>query len=315
MRKKIFVSGSIAYDLIMQYKGIFYDTMLQEHLEHLNIAFTAHNKRVHFGGCCGNIAYNLKLLDVNPLPYGMAGMDFVDYEKWLKKNKISTKYIGRVKDDYTATAYVLTDDNENQITFFAPGAMENEEAELELTEVDFLDIELAILSPDICKRTVKIAHQLIENQIPYIFDPGQMTHAFEFEDLKFLLKNAFGYIANHYETGILCKRLSYNIEDIVNKVHVFVETLGEKGAILRQVNNEHHIPIAKPKEIVDPTGCGDGFRAGFLSGIIKGYDYVKCCKMGALLSTYVIENSGTQGHKFKMKEFAKRFQENFSESL
>lgn len=315
MRKKIFVSGSIAYDYIMQYKGIFHDALLKEHLEHLNIAFTARDKKMHHGGCAGNIAYSLKMLDVNPLLYGVVGMDFADYEKWLKKNKISTRHIGKARNDFTATAYVLTDDSENQITFFAPGGMESEEDEIPLTEVDFLDIELAILSPDVCKRSVKIAHKLKEAQIPYIFDPGQMTPAFELQDLKFLLKNAFGFIANHYETELLCKRLNLNIEDIVNTVHLFVETKGEKGSILRKGSQEHHIPIAKPSEIVDPTGCGDAFRAGFLSGLMKGYDHVKSCKVGALLSSFVIENSGTQSHKFKMKEFAKRFEENFGESL
>jgi len=315
MRKKIFVSGSIAYDYIMQYQGKFSDALLKEHLEHINIAFTARNKKMHYGGCGGNIAYGLSMMDVNPLLYGVVGMDFTDYEKWLKKKKISTKHIGKAKDNFTATAYVLTDDKENQVTFFAPGAMESEKDEIELGEVDLLDIEIAILSPDVCKRTVKLAHKLKEAEIPYIFDPGQMTPAFNLDDLKFLLNNAFGYIANHYETELLCKRLSINIEDIVNSVAMFVETRGEKGSILRKPNEEHHIPIAKPLKIVDPTGCGDAFRAGLLSGLKKGYDHVKACKVGALLSAYVIENSGTQSHKFKIKEFAKRFEENFGEPL
>jgi adenosine kinase len=315
MRSKIFVSGSIAYDYIMRYKGVFSDALLKEHLEHLNIAFTARDKRMHFGGCGGNIAYSLKMMDVNPLLYGVVGMDFIEYEKWLKKHKISIKHIGKDKDQFTATAYLLTDDKENQITFFAPGAMESIEDEVELTEVDLLDIEIAILSPDICKRTLKLAKKLKEAEIPYIFDPGQMTPAFDHDDLKFLLKNAFGYIANHYETELLCKRLNYNIDDIVNNVHFFIETKGENGSILREGSEVNHIPIAKPMQIADPTGCGDAFRAGLLSGIIKGYDHVKSCKVGALLSAFVIENSGTQSHNFKMKEFAKRFEENFGESL
>lgn len=315
MRSKIFISGSIAYDYIMQYEGIFSDALLKEHLDNLNIAFTAKNKVMRFGGCAGNIAYSLKMLDVNSLMYGVVGMDFIDYEKWFKKNKIPLKHVGKARDQFTATAYLLTDNKENQITFFAPGAMESEKDEIELTEVDLLDIEIAILSPDICKRTVRLAHKLKEAQVPYIFDPGQMTPAFELDDLKFLLKNAFGFIANHYETELLCKRLNFSIEDIVNNVHMFIETRGEKGAILRKMNEEHHIPIAKPEKIVDPTGCGDAFRAGLLSGIIKGYDHIKACKMGAMLSAFVIENSGTQSHKFKIKEFAKRFEENFGEPL
>lgn len=299
----------------MKYKGVFKEAFLKEHLEHVNLAFTGHDKKLHFGGCGGNIAYSLSLLDINPLLFGVVGEDFVEYEKWLKKNKVSTKHIGRSKDGFTATAYVLTDEDENQLTFFAPGSMENEEDEIELKEVDLLDLELAILSPDISVRTIKLAHQLIKAKVPYIFDPGQMTPAFKPEDLRFLLKNAFGFIANHYEVELLCNRLNINVDDIVNSVALFVETKGEKGSVLRKGSETYKIPIANPSEIVDPTGCGDGFRAGLLAGLMKGYDHVKACKVGALLSAYVIENSGTQGHDFKLNHFAKRFEDNFGERL
>ena len=315
MRKKIFVSGSIAYDYIMRYQGTFSDTFLSEHLEHINIAFTARDKILHYGGCGGNIAYSLSMLNVNPLLYGVVGTDFPNYEKRLKRRKIATKHIGKSNDDFTATAYVLTDDKENQLTFFAPGAMESIKDEVELSEVDLLDIEIAILSPDVCKRTVELANKLKKAEIPYIFDPGQMTPAFELEDLKFLLNSAFGFIANHYEVKLLCNRLNINIDDIVNSVPIFIETKGEKGSILRKGSETHNIPIAKPERIEDPTGCGDGFRAGLLFGIMKGFDHVKACKVGALTATYVIENSGTQSHQFKFKHFAKRFEENFGEKL
>ncbi|MFC1600230.1 carbohydrate kinase family protein [Patescibacteria group bacterium] len=315
MKKKIFVSGSIAYDYIMRYKGTFSDTFLSEHLEHINIAFTARDKILHYGGCGGNIAYSLSMLDVNPLLYGVVGTDFNEYEKRLKKNRISLKHIGRSNNDFTATAYVLTDDKENQLTFFAPGAMESMNDEVELNEVDLLDIEIAILSPDVCKRTIKLAHKLMEAEIPYIFDPGQMTPAFELEDLKFLLKSAFGFIANRYEVELLCNRLNINVDDIVNKVPLFIETRGENGSILRKGSETHKIPIAKPDQIEDPTGCGDAFRSGLLFGIMKGYDHVKACKVGALAASYVVENSGTQSHEFKFKHFAKRFEENFGEKL
>lgn len=315
MRKKIFVSGSIAYDYIMRYNGTFSDAFLSEHLEHINIAFTARNKVLHYGGCGGNIAYSLSMLDVNPLLYGVVGSDFGNYEKRLKRNKVSTRHIGKSSEDFTATAYVLTDDKENQLTFFAPGAMESIKDEITLNEVDLLDIEIAILSPDVCARTIELAHKLKEAEIPYIFDPGQMTPAFELEDLKFLLDSAFGFIANHYEVELLCNRLNINTDDIVNRVPIFIETKGEKGAILRKGSETHKIPIAKPEQMVDPTGCGDAFRAGLLFGIMKGLDHVKACKAGALAAAYVIENSGTQSHNFKFKHFAKRFEENFGEKI
>jgi adenosine kinase len=311
MKGRIFLSGSIAYDYLMQFDGFFNKVILKEHLNHLNIAFIGKNKVMHFGGCGTNIGYTLKMLDESPLIYGVAGKDFNEYNKWLKSNHIDTSYIGIDPDNFTASAYILTDKKENQITFFAPGAMKSFKYEKKLLKKDLKSIKLAILSPDICERTVRLAKMLISAQIPYFFDPGQVIHVYSLKDLKFLLKNAYGLIANHYEVKLLCKRLGLKVNDITKHVDIFVETLGAKGSILRMNGEKIKIPVCKPKRLLDPTGCGDAFRAGLLAGLSKGYDPIKACKMGALTSAYVIENTGTQKHSFSMKEFSERYKKNF----
>lgn len=312
MKGKIFVSGSIAYDFIMKFEGFFHDAILKEHLEDLDLAFVGKDRKMHFGGCGGNIAYSLSLLDEKPFLYGLAGKDFDEYGKWLKKNKISTEYIGRDPNEFTAAAYILTDRKENQITIFSSGAMESFKYEKKLLKKDLKGIKYAILSPDICERTVRLAKTLISAKIPYFYDPGQLIHAFKQKDLEFLCKNAYGFIANSYETKLLKERLKSKLT-IIDNIKIFVETLGKRGCKLKANSKTYKIPAVKPKRSIDPTGCGDAFRSGVLAGLCEGFNAKKACQMGALLATYNIENSGTQNHAFTKQQFYKRYKENFSD--
>lgn len=306
MSKKILVSGSIAYDFIMEYDGVFREALLEDHLDHINVAFSAKTRKMHFGGCGGNIAYSLKLLEEDPVLYGVAGRDFNEYQKWLRENDISLKLVGLDERKFTATANILTDKTGNQITIFSPGAMESTDKDVEIENFD--DIGIAILSPDICERTVRIGKKLVEASVPYFFDPGQMTPAFKVEDLKYLLENAYGFISNHYEVNLLCERLGISHNDISGFVDISIETLGEKGAILRLKDSDKQINIASVQadSVVDPTGCGDAFRAGVLSGLNEEKPPVEACKMGALAATYVVESEGTQGHIFTKERFLER---------
>jgi adenosine kinase len=251
--KRILVSGSIAYDYIMQYEGVFKDALLKEHLDHLNVAFTAKNRVREFGGCGGNIAYSLSLLGENPILFSVAGSDFDEYEKWLHGNNVDVDFVGRDSEKLTATAYVLTDKRENQITIFSPSAMESTSCEKDLSDSELNGVSLAILSPDICERTARLAHSLVDAGVPYFFDPGQMTPAFSKEDLRFLLENAHGFIANHYEVKLLCDRLDINLDDIVKYVDIFIETLGEKGSVLRMKDDIVEIVAVSPCKVADPT--------------------------------------------------------------
>lgn len=315
MAKQILVSGSIAYDFIMKYDGLFEKALLADHLHNLNLSLTACERKMDFGGCSTNIAYGIKLLGGNPLIYGTAGTDFDEYEDRLRNLDVETKYIGRSKEEFTASAHILTDKKENQITIFSPGAMTDLSCDKKLLKKDLGVLDRAILSPDTCERTINLANLLIEAGVPYIFDPGQMTPAFSLKDLRFLLKNAQGFIANEYEVKLVCKQLKIGVRDIVAMVDYFVETKGEKGAVLRYNGSKVLIPVVHARKIVDPTGCGDAFRSGLLIGLSRGYEFEKACKMGALVATYSVENPGTQNYRFTFNEFSKRFKKSFQEPL
>jgi len=315
MSKVILVSGSIAYDFIMKYDGLFKNAILKNHLSNLNIAFTTSTREMNFGGCSPNIAYGIKLLGGDPVIHGVAGKDFKEYEDRLHNLYINTQYIGVSKELFTASAHILTDKKENQITIFSPGAMSDLNCDKKLLKKDLANIDRAILSPDTCERTIRLAKILINAKVPYIFDPGQMTPAFSLEDLLFLLKNAEGFIANEYEIKLIRKRLGIGLQNIVAMVDYFIETRGEEGAILRFKESKVIIPAVRAKKVIDPTGCGDAFRAGLLVGLSRRFDFEKACKMGALIGTYSVENPGTQNYHFTFNKFSKRFKESFQEAL
>lgn len=315
MPKQILISGSIAYDFIMKYDGLFESALLKDHLSHLNVAFLAHERKMDFGGCSPNIAYGIKLLGGKPLIYGVAGKDFEEYGDRLRALDIDTRYIGLSKEELTASAHILTDKKGNQITIFSPGAMNDNSCDKKLLKKSLNDVERAILSPDTCKRTIRLAKELISGGVPYIFDPGQMTPAFKVSDLRFLLRGAEGFIANEYEVKLICRRLGIGVRDIVAMVDYFIETQGEKGSILRFGRERVFVPAVRACKVVDPTGCGDAFRAGLLVGLARGYDFEKSCKMGALVGTYAVESRGTQNYRFTIHKFSKRFKESFQESF
>ncbi|MBN1494737.1 carbohydrate kinase family protein [Candidatus Peregrinibacteria bacterium] len=300
--KKILVSGSIAFDYIMNFSGIFKDAILKKNLGDLNVSFTGMNKKKFYGGCGPNIVYNIglfrSLYKVEPYLFGVAGADFKEYGVRLKEHGINVDLIGIDRDGFTACAYILTDKKENQITIFSPGAMQNTKAEKELTDDVLGGFKFAILSPDITERTYRLGKKLVSARVPWFFDPGQMTPAFKINELKFLINNAYGFIANSYEIKLLCERVGVSKEILRKKFKIFIETLGASGVELT-VNgtNTKKIPAYKPAKIVDPTGCGDAFRGGFLAALCSGLSVENACKVGAKIAARKIETEGTQNHK------------------
>lgn len=315
MHKTILISGSIAYDFIMEYDGVFQDALLADHLHDLNIAFTATTRTMFFGGCAPNIAYGMTLLGENPFIYGVAGTDFDRYEQQLRAYELTTRYIGRSTTTLTASAQILTDKNDNQITIFAPGAMNDLSCDKQLAHKDYSLIERAILSPDTCKRTISLAKELTANHIPYIFDPGQMTPAFDAQDLRKLITHAEGLIANSYEVRLIQKTLAVTKKQLADMVSFFIETKGKQGSMLHQSDITTTIPAVKPAKIKDPTGCGDAFRSGLLVGLLRNYSYEKACKLGSLVAAYAIEYTGTQQYRFTTKNFNQRFEATFGETI
>ena len=331
---KILVAGSLAYDHIMRYQGLFEEMILPNMLDALSVTFTTPTQQIYFGGCGGNIAYTLKLLGGHPLLLGLAGKDFDNYGHWLTKNKIDGKGIKILENIYTASAFILTDQKQHQITIFQEGAMQAQPDALSVTDFKEETIALAIIAPDDARRMVRLAQECFQHGIPYIFDPAQQIGNLSSEDLRTSIQNAAILVVNEYESELLMKKLKMSHYELTALTRIYIETQGEKGCFVQTTpdrtsrpgnllldhlqSNEaqtFRISAVKPKTIVDPTGCGDAFRAGVLFGLAGGFDLKKSCKIGSLAATYNLEQEGTQNHAFTGDEFQQRFEANFGEKL
>lgn len=310
-QKRVLVVGSLAYDQLMIYDGLFQEVLLSEKIESLSVTFTTAEKKVFFGGCGGNIVYTLRLLNESPLLFGVAGKDFQEYENWLKKNTIDTSGIIINKDVFTASASILTDQAHHQITIFTIGAMGTSQHDLSLRDVTRDDIVWAIIAPDDPIRMISLAKECSEFKIPYIFDPGQQIGSLTPEQLKMGIETANVLIVNDYEASLLAKKLGILKEKLPTLVPNYIETHGAEGSSGYTPEGNFFVRSVKPSQLVDPTGCGDAYRAGVLAGLTDGLTLEKACQMGALAATYNLEKQGTQGHTFTKEEFQNRLKEYF----
>jgi len=321
--KKILVSGSWAYDYLMEYEGLLKEAILAEKLDHLSVAFLVAKKSVHLGGCAGNIAYNLKLLGSDPLVVGLIGSDFEKYSDHLKKMGIDASTLTSLPNDFTASAYILTDKEQNQIMMFHGGAMLAAPEAVTMKDYKNHGIEWVIISPDDPRRMARLAEECKELGFKYIFDPSQQISSIDVGLLRGAIEGASILIANEYEADMICKKMNVTREELMQMVPTFIETHGENGSsiVSRGVKNDasdagmFFVKSVMPSAVVDPTGCGDAFRAGLLYGISSGLNIDKSCQIGALAATYTIEQKGTQTHSFTLEEFKKRFEENYGESF
>jgi adenosine kinase len=293
-KKNILVAGSIAYDHLMSFDGLFKDSFLKENIENLSLSLFADTHEFFFGGCAPNIAYALKLLGHSPIILGVAGKDFADYKEWLEKNDISTENIFIDQNSLTASANILTDKKQNQLTIFSPAAMKNHPIKIELK--DDHDIDLAILSPENPLRMVYFGDYFVELGIPYIFDPGQAIPVLSSDDLKILAKNAFGLILNQYEWELFIKKTGVSQKDLMETLDFIVVTAGENGCRLIDKTGEYHVDALKNVDVVDSTGCGDAFRAGFIDSYVKGKDLIFCCRSGNEFAVKILQVKGTQNY-------------------
>jgi len=310
--KKILVVGSLAYDHVMLYDGSFKDVILPEHY---SFAVTAINRRISYGGCGGNIAYNLKLLGENPVLIGIGGSDFDRYRERLNLLGIDASNVLETDQHLTAAAFICTDNQENQITFFDAGAMVIPTAPA-LKKIEYRELSYAIIAPDNPARMIKIAKECFELSIPFIFDPAQEIEYISVADLTWAVTNCYLLIVNDYEADLLAKKLCMPRVKLQRIVGNYIETHGPHGCTLISSNEgARDIKAVKAYRLVDPTGCGDAFRAGVLMGLSRGFKLDKACKIGALTATYNLEHAGTQNHIFTFKEFKRRFEDSFNESI
>ena len=306
------ICGSMAYDTIMVFHDKFKNHILPEKVHMLNVSFLVPVLRREYGGCAGNIAYNLKLLGEEPLTMATVGHDFEPYAQWLCQASLSSEFIRVLDDSYTAQAYITTDEEDNQITAFHPGAMNF--SHLNQVPTD-REISIGIVSPDGKEGMELHAEQFAELDIPFIFDPGQGMPMFNGDELLAILDQATWLTLNDYESEMMQQRTGLNLEQMAEHVEALIVTLGGQGSKIYNNGQCIEIPSAKPKELLDPTGCGDAFRAGLLYGLMNELDWETTGRIASLLGAIKIEHHGTQNHSFVMEGFKQRYRESFGTSF
>lgn len=306
------ICGSFAFDTIMVFPDQFQNHIMPDKVHMLNVSFLVPELRREFGGCAGNIAYNLKLLGDDPIPMGTVGSDFTSYATWMDQQQISRRHVHVKKGSYTAQAFITTDLNDNQITAFHPGAM-NLAHETKISEAK--DITLAIVSPDGRDGMIQHAQQLHKAGIPFIFDPGQGLPMFNGEDLMHFAQQATYITLNDYEAQLFQDRTGLSPHEIAEQVEALIITRGGEGSHIYTDGKRLDIPSAKTSQLADPTGCGDAYRAGLIHGIMHGKDWETTGRIASLLGAIKIEQYGTQNHRFTAEEFAARFKQSFSQNI
>lgn len=290
----ILICGSMAFDTIMVFKDQFKNHILPESIHKLSVAFYVPELRKEFGGTAGNIAFNLKLLDENPVIMATVGSDFSVYFDWLNQNGIDTSYIKEIKSLYTAQAYITNDLSNNQITAFHPGAMV-ESHQNKIKEVK--DICLAIIAPDGKDGMMNHAKECKALNIPFMFDPGQGLPMFNREELLKFIDDATYIAVNDYEATLLSEKTSLSLEEISKKVEALIVTRGGEGSIIYADQKTYKIEPIKVQSTIDPTGCGDAYRAGLLYGISKKWDWQSTGRLASVMGAIKIQKQGGQNHR------------------
>jgi adenosine kinase len=306
------ICGSLAFDTIMSFEGRFAEALLADQLHKINVAFLVPGLRREFGGCAGNIAYNLKLLGGDPLIMATLGQDGGPYRERLQQLDISQRCITTVADAYTAQAFITTDAGSNQITAFHPGAMS---AAHQNKVADAGKVAIAIVAPDGRDGMLQHAQQCADAGIPFIFDPGQGLPMFNGEELKQFIELATYVAVNDYEAELLVERTGLSLGAIAERVKALVVTRGEQGAEIFAGAEHLAIPCVKVDKVADPTGCGDAFRAGMLYGLTNGMDWATTGRLSSLMGAIKIAHQGPQNHQLSRAEIDERFQQAFGYRL
>lgn len=310
--KTALICGSYAYDHIMVFQDEFKNHILPNKVHMLNVSFLVPEMRKEFGGCAGNIAYNLNLLGGSVKPMATVGQDFDAYQNWMNKCNLDSSYIKVIEDSWTGQAFITTDMKDNQITAFHPGAM----SESHQNKVnDASNIALGIVSPDGRDGMIAHAKQFVEANIPFMFDPGQGMPMFSGDELKTFIKEATWVAVNDYEWQMLKDKTGLSKEEVVGQVKALIITKGGKGSEIHTQDKTYTIPAAKVSKTLDPTGCGDAYRAGLLFGLMNELDWQTTGQLAGLLGAIKIEHLGTQNHTFDIEDIKIKYQKQYQEVL
>ena len=306
------ICGSLAYDAIMVFPDQFKNHILPDKVHILNVSFLVPQMRREFGGCAGNIAYNLKLLGGDPLPMATVGQDFGPYREHMKQCGIRLDHVSVFDDLFTPQCFITTDLDNNQITAFHPGAMLNSH---EHHVRDVVGVTFGIVAPDSRDGMLQHSLEFAEKGVPFIFDPGQAMPLFSGEEFRTMIDQADYAIVNDYESQLLQQRTGWSAAQIAQRVKAYIVTQGPKGSIVHADGTTHAIPAAQERRIVDPTGCGDAYRAGLIFGLMRGMDWPTTGRVASLMGTLKIEHPGTQNQRFSYSEFADQFRQQFGYAL
>jgi adenosine kinase len=307
------ICGSLAYDTIMVFQDQFKNHILPDQVHILNVSFLVPRMRREFGGCAGNIAYNLKLLGGDPLPVAAVGQDFAPYRKHMEQFGIRLECVREFDEQFTPQCFITTDLDNNQITAFHPGAMSSAQ---ENHVRDIPQIDFAIVAPDGREAMLQHVDEFAARGVPFIFDPGQAMPLFNGEEFRSMIDKATYVIVNDYESQLLQSRTGWSTRQIAERVDAYIITQGPRGSQIHLTDGTtHDIPPARERQVVDPTGCGDAYRAGLIFGIMRGKDWPTVGRMASLMGALKVEHPGTQNQRFDYAEFAAAFHEQFGYAL
>jgi adenosine kinase len=307
----ILLSGSVAYDYLMTFPGVFHEQILPERLHSISLSFLVDSMTRQRGGVAPNIAYTMALLGGRPRLFATVGEDFEEYRKWLEKFGVDTQWAKVVAGKFTASFFATTDRVNAQIASFYPGAMA-EAASLSLKDLETIP-DLVIISPTDPQAMKKHASECRELKIPYLYDPSQQVLRLEGEELARDMQGAHFLFVNDYEFGLISKKTGLDLAGMLGYVDIIVVTKGADGAMIYADGREVFVPVIPEERIIDPTGVGDAFRGGFLSGYSHGWDWELCGQVGSLAAVYCLEQNGTQNHFYTRQEFVERFRKHYDD--
>ena len=310
---RVLVTGTLSYDYIMNFPGLFVDRIMPEKIHNISLSFLVDSLSKQFGGTAGNIAYSLRLLGVQPVLLATAGNDFSSYQTFLTRKRVETKYVKKVKDMPTSSYFVVTDKNDNQIGSFYVGASKYNK-NLEVSKIRE-KLDFAVLAPNDPSGMLGFVAQLQKLGTPYLYDPAFQISNYSPEQLLDGIRGAAVLIGNDYEIALIEQKLGLSHKKLVAMAPVLITTLGSKGSVIETQKEAIHIQAAKPKNISDPTGAGDAYRAGFIVCFLRGFDLQVCGQMGSIAAAYTVEKYGTVTHEYTKKDFIKRYKENFGTTI
>jgi adenosine kinase len=309
----IIVTGSVAYDYLMSFPGRFSDHILPEQIHQISLSFLVDSMHKRRGGVAPNIAYSLALLGERPTVMATVGQDFGEYRAWLEDHGVDTSATIEVKDEFTSSFFVNTDQDNNQIASFYVGAMAKADR-LSFHNLDHKAIRIAIISPNAPAAMVKYARECRDLGIPYIYDPSQQIIRLSGLELLEGTQGARILIVNEYEFGMIKNKTGLSDEQLLALPGITIVTRGEEGASIYLEDRHLSVPVVPPEPLAEPTGVGDGFRAGVIKGLLHGYSWETTGRIAALAATYVLEQHGTQNHYYSLEEFAARYRRVFGDT-